>query len=282
MAEQLYVALIGDLVASREQPDRAAVQERLLAAVAAVRPRVLWAAPLGVTAGDEVQALLTAERAETAVAAVTALSEGLVDPDGDPRTSVGTPVRFGLGFGALTTRHDTADDLAETSPALLDGPCFHHARGALERARAEHRWVCVRGADGDPDASEAKSLDALFALMGVVRAGWTATQVRYVTAWREELHRRVVESVEPKRRGGPPVVFVGDMRRDVLAKLARGLRSRVAEATDKSPSVITQAFQSASLDEILDGEEAARLLLRRMGGRAVEMRDVLDGGDDRR
>lgn len=169
------VVLIGDLVGSRSLPDRAEVQRRLVAAVEAAnaeRAEAL-AAPLALTAGDEVQALLADPSA--AVDLVTRVSDAL--------RPVG--LAWGLGRGPLTT--DPSGDVS-----AMDGPCFHRAREAVEEAAREGAWLAARGFSDVDD----RALSGLFRLLGVVREGWTDTQFDYVRASRDRTQREVAEMFE--------------------------------------------------------------------------------------
>lgn len=196
-----FFALIGDVVASRNLADRAAVQRALRAelhalnealgperrdeetsvhdrghgeppAEAARRDRpgtdAPLAAPLELTAGDEVQGLL--RRPEGAVDVVVRLADRL-----HPAEMV-----WGLGRGPIAT--DLYPEVA-----AIDGPCFHRARSALEAAAREGSWVRV---DGFP-APHDQVLSALFRLAHGIRSRWTDTQARYVSAVRGRLQKDV-------------------------------------------------------------------------------------------
>jgi hypothetical protein len=89
---------------------------------------------------------------------------------------------WGVGRGPLTT--DLHDDVA-----LLDGPCFHRARHALETARHDDVWLRSEGLGPPHDAV----LGSLFGLMGAVRSRWTDVQARYVREARGRLQREVAE-----------------------------------------------------------------------------------------
>ncbi len=125
MSDPAYIALIGDLVASRAlKPDaRGRLQAQLGRHFAAVRAetRTGFAAWPLVTIGDEFQALFPADAA--GCRALLAFIPEVLD------LARPTAVRFGLGLGALST------ELREEALGM-DGPCFHRARAALERARA--------------------------------------------------------------------------------------------------------------------------------------------------
>lgn len=224
-----YLALIGDVVASRELEDRAGVQRRLrgllrtlsrelgapgegedpLQGAAGAPVRRPLAAPLAVTAGDEIQGLLL--RPEAAVDVLVRLADGL------------HPVRIAWGLGAGELETDLHGDVS-----LLDGPCFHRARTALEGAAKDGAWARAVGLDPAVD----RGLSALFRLMGAVREGWTDTQARYARAVRGRLQKEV------------------------------------AERFDVSPSVVSESLKAARFRELAEAEEAARALLARFGAGA--------------
>ncbi len=168
--EPQWVAVIGDVVASRRLPARSAAQRRLIAELERLGTAVGdgAAAPFTLTAGDEIQALL--RRPAAAVTAVVRLADALHP----------ARIAWGLGFGTLTT------DLGP-EPALLDGPCFHAARDAVAEARRRGRWAVARGFGEATDAV----LSALFGLQGVIRSRWTETQARYAAAARTQLQKDV-------------------------------------------------------------------------------------------
>lgn len=173
-----FLAVIGDVVASRQLPDRAAVQEALAACVdglAQVLPPGACAAPPALVSGDEIQLLLHLSEAAVAVEALRRIDD-----------SIGVHrLAFGLGWGALSTplpRSKTID------VARLDGACFHAARSALERAQAQGRWAA---AEGTRNSADALVLDGIFALLGHQRAGWTEKQAATVVAARGRLQKDV-------------------------------------------------------------------------------------------
>jgi hypothetical protein len=215
----VYLALIGDLVASRLNADRAGVQAALGALLADLNrelgPEVL-AAPFVLTAGDELQALFRIPA--PAVGAVQELTDALAI------TPLEQPIVFGLGLGSLSTGALPPPPAQAESAALLDGPCFHQARAALERAQKGRGWAACGGFGDDYD----RVLDGLFELMGAIRGGWTAKQRLYA------MERRRLDQ-----------------------------QKEVAEQHRVSPSVVSESLKAASFDAILRGEEAARVLLVR-------------------
>ena len=167
-----YFALIGDLVGSRAIEDRSGVQRALLATLEDLNRDLgeSVAAPLRVTAGDGVQGLLGSPGAIVDI--VVGLEEALHP----------VSITWGVGRGPLAT--DLHDDVA-----LLDGPCFHRARQALEAARHDSVWLRAEGL-GEPHDIV---LGSMFGLMGAVRSRWTDVQARYVREVRGSLQREVAE-----------------------------------------------------------------------------------------
>ena len=204
------VVLIGDVVGSRNVDDRAALQETLKRLVGDRPAAGDGAAPrLELTAGDEIQGLAI-ESPEPLVDEMIRFTEAL------------HPLRmcFGLGRGTLFTP-------VEGPVAHMDGPCFHRARRAVDRARHRNGWAAVEGFGAPAD----QVLDALFDLMGTLRARWTVKQAA---------------TVREARR--------------------HALRKEVAARLQVSPSVVTESLQAAAFDSLREGETAVRALLAGEGG----------------
>lgn len=200
-----YFAIIGDLVRSRKMADRAAVQVRFRKAVddlnRAAAPHLT--VPLKLTAGDEVQTIT--DHPETLVEIMVSLSDALVPES----------FAWGWGYGELTT--DLVDDVS-----LLDGPCLHKAREAVESAKKDSSWLAISGFT-EPSA---QVLTALMNLIGSIRSGWTERQAEVVRTSRGRL------------------------------------QVEVAEVLGVSPSTVSRALSAAHASRVLAGEEAAQALLR--------------------
>lgn len=129
-----YVALLADAVGSRDLAPRlrARLQEDLHTALLDLNARVDWrphiAARFAVTLGDELQVLLTSPQPIWDIVHVIRGRFRQVD------------WIVACGRGALTT----ALPPNATAPEL-DGPCFHEARTALERAKRERRLLAFGG-----------------------------------------------------------------------------------------------------------------------------------------
>jgi hypothetical protein len=198
------LALIGDLVGSRRQADRARQQTALLEAVEQINRGLAsgeLAAALRVTAGDEVQVLLWEPAA--AVEVIRGLSDVL-----HPEAIV-----FGLGLGSLSTHPSLRPPERVPDVALADGSCLHRARAALERAKGRGAWAEAEGLGEVPDAA----LGALFELMGQIRSGWTRKQAAYSAAARTRLQKEVAEAF-----GVSPSVVSESLKAARHDSLARG------------------------------------------------------------
>jgi hypothetical protein len=217
------VAVIADIVRSRDLSDRSALQRRLKRQLLWIngRPDIVLAlaqtregenVPAALTAGDEIQCLFAHRPGhpwghpimETVVALTMAVF----------------PVRvaFGLGYGPVETEIDR-------NVALIDGPCFHHARAALDTARKRGVWGAVRGFDDPADLP----LRALFRLVGTLRGRWTETQAKYARAARNK------------------------MQKDVALEFGVG------------PSVVSESLKAARHLAVREGEEAIAALLNWAG-----------------
>lgn len=208
VGDRAYVALIGDVVDSRGLEHRSEFQSQLRDALERLE-RQLNGALVGrlvLLRGDEIQALFS--RPEAAVEVVVQLAEDLF------------PVRmsYGLGYGSLST--ELLSDVAQ-----MDGPCFHHARSALEMAKRSGDWLVARGFNEPAN----RVVSALFRLMHVVRSRWTERQAQFVQAARSS------------------------QQKDVAARFG------------VSPSVVSESLKAASFTAVREGERATREALRQFG-----------------
>jgi hypothetical protein len=201
-----YVALIADAVASRSlpAPRRARLQSDLRGALPDLNAkyRRSLAARFAVTLGDELQCLLT--------------SAG-------PVWELAHDLRFrfpaaewvvACGLGPIATRLDR-----NVAAPEVDGPCFHEARGAMQRAKAT-RLVLAFGGFGP-------ALEPLVSYYSALHWSWTPKQRRAATLLRLDspafaaaqlkVDRSAVSHLA--RRMAWPLVEAGDrMFRDAIAK----------------------------------------------------------------
>ena len=124
-----FVALLGDVVESRLHPDREDLQRDLRGALDLANGKAAAVHPLTPTIGDEFQGLYGNLASALQATLLIRLSlHRRVD------------VRFGIGWGTLTT-HDE-----DRAPFEQDGPAWWAAREAIERVRTmTHRREMPRG-----------------------------------------------------------------------------------------------------------------------------------------
>lgn len=216
-----YLAILGDLVGSRDADDRAALQHRLKHSLLEARTtaplaQVLAAGP-EITAGDEIQALLHVETSNLpGHAALSFLAH--VTEDIRP-----CEIAFGLGFGKVST--ELGGPVRE-----LDGSSFHEARRALQIAKQKGRWAVVRGlASEERGALERSAVvmsalqraaNSILRLTGDIRSGWSDRQLEVIRV----------------RRKLP-------------------LQKDVAKHLKVSPSVVSEVLRAARHDAVLEAEE---------------------------
>lgn len=159
----IFVAILADLVSSREVPNRAELQRDLKQSLQRLRSHqpVSGARVAGpdITAGDEVQLLLRVESNNLPGHATLAFLRELTEDLQPVRIS------FGIGLGALSTG-------LEGPIRELDGPCFHRARQGLESAKREGRWAVISGM---PSHFE-RAANSILRLTGDIRGAWTDRQ----------------------------------------------------------------------------------------------------------
>lgn len=162
-ARRVFVVIIGDIVGSRQLPDRAVAQDRLREAVAAFNAKSEYdlAASLEVTGGDEIKTIL--DDPVVCVDLITGLSEALHPME----------MAWGVGRGPITT--SWVPDVGN-----LDGPCFHRARQASEEASKDGIWARAYGFSPLDD----RILGTLFRLTGAIRSVWTEKQMAYIRSAR--------------------------------------------------------------------------------------------------
>jgi hypothetical protein len=142
-------AVLGDIVSSRKHPQRSQLQRKITAALKRANQLLPSAQPLTATVGDEFQGIYG--EISTALDA-TLLMRLFLAGEAD--------VRFGVGWGKLTTRK------AERAPYEQDGPAWWAAREAIDVAtRLMSRKGAPKGLrtvfiDAGPEKERQASLNA--------------------------------------------------------------------------------------------------------------------------
>jgi DNA-binding CsgD family transcriptional regulator len=114
-----YLAIVGDVVRSRELEGRGEFQQRLRSSISRVNEEYSSsiASNFILTIGDEFQGLL---RSAEKIPQILAVIRSEIHP---------IEQRVGIGIGKLDTE-------LEAVAIGMDGPCFHRARDAIERAKS--------------------------------------------------------------------------------------------------------------------------------------------------
>ena len=123
-----YLVLIGDMVRSKAQRDRHSLQRSFNEVLREAQKKYgkTFISPLTLTIGDEFQAVL--EGSDDLFSLFTFIE-----------TRLGSVhFRYGLGLGGIDT------DINSQQAIGMDGPAFHRARAAIERARQEERRFCFQ------------------------------------------------------------------------------------------------------------------------------------------
>ena len=140
----LQVAVIADIVGSRQLTDRSAAQQSIESCAAQVhRDHPVDVAPLEATVGDEFQGIYP----DLTAALTSLLLMQLALPEG-------IELRFGIGVGLV-------DDVGSSGKGIMDGPGWWAAREAIDHVhRLQDRVVpsartrVAHSAEQDADMSE--------------------------------------------------------------------------------------------------------------------------------
>jgi len=213
----LPCVVTADIRASREVPDRAELQERLLSAIAEAngRFRDQLLASFQVTLGDEWQGLLADASAAYTVAAF--FRDRLA-----PQS-----LAIGIGEGEVATA--LVSDVRQ-----MDGEAFHRSRQALEEAKRRGLAVVFRMRDPWVDALLTSTASLVFDLYG----RWTPLQRE-----RYGLLRQLGTMAEVAKRAGVSVAAVSQS----LSSARAGLVQECEEALGAFLSAWSQGALLAPL-----------------------------------
>lgn len=122
-----YLAVIGDIVDSKQLPRRGEFQARLAATLKDISRAKTLASPYTITLGDEFQAVY--KGAGTLFADIFAIMQ-----EAHPAR-----VRFAIGVGELTTKINPKQALG------MDGPAFHRARETITTLKKSGYLIGLQG-----------------------------------------------------------------------------------------------------------------------------------------
>lgn len=205
----LYMAVIGDIVASRSSQERQQLQEHFRAALQAVNDRFAgqMAARFSIYAGDECEALFTDPVAARRAASI--IRYRLLPCE----------ITFGLGVGPVNTVIDF-DDVGSA-----DGPAFHRARSALNAAKKARIPFCLEAPH--PDAA---LLNTLLDMIAAVEDNLSRRRAEAVRLM-DELHNQYAVAEK-----------MGISQATVNGHLANAFYHRTRRALDLFDNHLAQLF----------------------------------------
>lgn len=150
----VFVVVIGDMVRSRRLPRarRARIQDQLERLFLQINRdhKESVVTPLQFTAGDEFQGVL--KTALDLFPVIHRIREATLP----------VSVRFGIGIGPITTP-------ISKQPQAMDGPAFHRARDALERAQEFIGQICLSSGKREGD----EVVNAWLDVLSFIRSTWS-------------------------------------------------------------------------------------------------------------
>lgn len=156
-----YLAVIGDIIDSRQLPRREEFQVGLAGTLEQLsRRNGSLASPYTITLGDEFQAVY--KNADRLFADIFEIMAS-IDP---------VQVRFAVGLGELSTAVNRKQALG------MDGPAFHRAREAITELKQTGYRIRLQGeALAGPDTEQWKLLNHVFNLLTHQIAGWSKNRL---------------------------------------------------------------------------------------------------------
>jgi len=163
-------AIIGDIVKSKELPDRKAIQENLTKILSEVNE--IYSQSIGsrfmITLGDEFQGLLN-----DGYHVIDIIEK--IDREMYP-----VKIRFGVGVGEILT------DFEFDTPLSADGPAYYNARKMINTLKENEKKnmeaksdVCIE-IDGYSDIS--LLINSIYALNSYIKSGWKPKQRETIKA----------------------------------------------------------------------------------------------------
>jgi DNA-binding CsgD family transcriptional regulator len=160
-----YVALIGDIRASRKIEDRDGAQKNLRDALGHINEKYSKdiASKFTITLGDEFQGLLL--HGENIMSIISEIERKLYPVE----------LRFGIGIGEISTRIDPEISIG------ADGPGYHRARAAIlflkkNEKKKQSGKSDVRIETDVQNQSAAELINVILSLMTAMKRSWTDRQ----------------------------------------------------------------------------------------------------------
>ncbi|KXT79769.1 SatD [Streptococcus sp. DD11] len=167
----LYIALIGDLIESKQLKNRKQAQKDLQDMMAVLNQdyQAYLVSPFTVTTGDEFQALFRPNPELMQLLDQIAL--------GFPH-----PIRFGLGLGEILT------DINPEQSIGADGPAYWRARAAINAVHEKNDYGTSRIAVSLGDDASSQAVNTVLSACSFIQSKWNTSQ-------REVLERMLLEYI---------------------------------------------------------------------------------------
>ncbi|MBP2619759.1 SatD family protein [Streptococcus panodentis] len=167
----LYIALIGDLIESKQLKNRKQAQKDLQDMMAVLNQdyQAYLVSPFTVTTGDEFQALFRPNPELMQILDQIAL--------GFPH-----PIRFGLGLGEILT------DINPEQSIGADGPAYWRARAAINAVHEKNDYGTSRIAVSLGDDASSQAVNTVLSACSFIQSKWNTSQ-------REVLERMLLEYI---------------------------------------------------------------------------------------
>lgn len=160
-----YIAIIGDIMQSKQIVDRECVQKKMVQTLAKINKKYTddIAAKFTITLGDEFQGLLSC--GTNVLKIITEIENELDDVD----------IRFGIGVGDITTPINREIAIG------ADGPGYYQARRAIDylkksEKKKESGKANIRLAIDGKEQETTELVNVIFSLMTAMKSSWTARQ----------------------------------------------------------------------------------------------------------
>lgn len=162
----IHIAIIGDIIASREIKDRLESQEKLQSILDRVNSRykAVLESPFTITTGDEFQALLRPNRHIFQI--IDDITIGFQPYQ----------IRFGIGVGGMLTAVNPKQSIGS------DGPAYWHARAAIDYIHDNNDYGSNHLSVALDDKEAARKINAVLAACEFIKSKWTATQAELLMA----------------------------------------------------------------------------------------------------
>lgn len=160
-----YIAIIGDIKESKNLEERKKVQLKLNAILDRINHEYesFISAKFMITLGDEFQGLLCSGKK------VIDIAEEI------QREMYPVNIRFGIGFGAITT------DINSEMAIGADGPAYYKAREAIQQLKKNEQKSKTQSSDirvelADDKHSISVMLNTILTMMVVIKTSWSERQ----------------------------------------------------------------------------------------------------------